>query len=141
MLTDLLQRARASEGEERTQCLEEMSEVFARGKWSSEEGNAVVAELVAMVAVETDPVVIEILLNDLVSAYDCGIPLQVSLTPLVPLLDRLDEDPLDFALHLLGQTRQVQFLPAIDRFNGDPRENVRASAQSAMNELMGRTED
>lgn len=141
MLTDLLQRARTSEGEERTQYLEEMSEVFARGKWTSDEGNAVVSELVAMVAVETDPVVIEVLLNDLVSAYDCGIPLQVSLTPLVPLLDRLDEDQLDFALHLLGQTRQVQFLPAIDRFNGDPRENVRASAQSAMNELMGRTED
>jgi hypothetical protein len=140
MLSELLARARTSEGEERTLSLEEMSEVFARGKWSPEEGTEVVSALVEMAAGEEDPVVLEILLNDLVSAYDCGIPLRASLMPLVPVLDRLDENLLDYALHLLGQSRQVQFLPIIDRFSTDPREAVRESAQSAMSELMGQTE-
>lgn len=142
MLTELLQNAKSSQGDARTQCLEEMSEVFARGKWSPAEATPVVAELVRMAAVETDNDVLEVLLNDLVSAFDCGIPLDVALDPLVPLLDRVtDEGMLDYVLHLLGQSRKMAFFPVLNRFTSDSREAVRESAESALNELMGTPDD
>ncbi|NDD31105.1 MAG: hypothetical protein EB084_22860 [Proteobacteria bacterium] len=142
MLNQMLDHARSTSGDARLQCLEEMSEVLARGKWTSDEATPVVEELVRMAATEHDTDTLEVLLNDLVSAFDCGIPLSVSLSPLVPLLDRVeDENLIDYVLHLLGQSRQMQFFPAIDRFTSDPREAVRASAESAMSELMGQTDD
>lgn len=142
MLTQLLQNAMSSQGEARAQYLEEMSEVLARGKWNAAEGAPVVAELVRMAAAETDNDMLEVLLNDLVSAFDCGITLDVALDPLLPLLDRVDdENLLDYLLHLLGQSRRMSFFPAISRFTGDSREAVRASAESAMNELMGMSDD
>lgn len=135
MLSDLMIQARVTTGEQRQLVLEEISDVLIRGKWDPIEASMAVGSLVQMCVAEQDPVTLEILLNDISTALYSGVPLRTDLSPLLGILDGLEPSLLDYALNILAQSRDARYRATFERFLADPREEVRESAQAALEEL------
>ncbi len=126
----------SKDADERWRTLEELSDLLEYEELKDPDARRILKKGLDVALREKPGEVREAALHLLATGAARGLASLVSWEPLVKVLpDLVDYQSIEYALIVLGGTREAKYRPAIEKLLLHAREDVRAAAQAALDEL------
>jgi hypothetical protein len=138
MLSQMITKISSTNRETRREGLEELGDYLEYADWEPAEVTPPLNQLIGMVSTEQDNEIREIILNDLVLAFNRGKVLDVPLDLIADVTGELPAPLMSYCLELLALSHDQRFRAFIEQFRIHPSKLVRDAANEALVELAGR---
>jgi hypothetical protein len=137
MIDKICEEVESKEPDRKREALEDLGDYLEYVDWKPEEVSPILRRLIQMLGRETDEESREIILNDLLLAFNRGKRLNLDLNPIISLISGLSDPLIAYCLELLALSHNQAHKSLIERFRSHGSKLVREAAADALIEITG----
>jgi len=137
MIDQICEKIESKEPDRKREGLEDLGDYVEYVDWKPAEVSPILTRLIQMLGKEINEEFREIILNDLLIAFNRGKRLNLDLNPIISLIDGLSDPLIAYCLELLALSHDQAYKSVIERFHSGRSRLVREAATDALIEITG----